>query len=92
MTPRGYPVPRPWGSALTLNWRNVDRLHDWRQSATCKRHPGVPRFLHYGPITGLDLFVACAVFRGSAYRAGDATRRDGFRRDHRATSVPEIGA
>jgi len=51
----------------------VDRIRDARDAAR-RVMPAPPRW-HYGMQTWDNLFRAFSTFRGVAYRAGDATRR-----------------
>jgi hypothetical protein len=58
----------------------VDRIRDRRDEAETMRHyarlPVKPQGRwHYGFIDWRDWFQAMAVFRGTAYRAGDSGRR-----------------
>lgn len=53
----------------------VDRIKDRKDAARPMPLRPCARWFHYGALTWPELFQAASVFRGRAYRAGDAARR-----------------
>ena len=53
----------------------VDRISDRKEAKRPVPLRPCARWFYYGALTWRDLFLATSVFRGRAYRAGDATRR-----------------
>jgi hypothetical protein len=80
-------------TALTLRrfagftpYNAADRIRDRRERGKPSKCPPWMGWLHYGPITGRDLFLATSHIRcGYPYRAGDAGR--GTLRRHKGRLV-----